>query len=745
MNIFTIVTTVANFLLNTSRVVKAIELCKECFIFLSNIGLGKETKFFKFFSMRINQQLLKGYCLIYDYTSAIEYGEKLFDAVHGFGDLFREGEGSLAMKLATLYKQQLKYKKARELFEKGLCIMKETGNRDGEATCYGFLGVFFHHLGQYNKFKEHVEKALKIRKEIGDKQGIAACYGNLGVVFECLGEYEKAREYIRKALSIRKEIGDRQGEATDYVNLGKIFGSIGDHTSNRDYLQKALTIQKEIGNRNGEAACYSNLGSVFYSLGEHAKSLEYLNKALFISKEINYRENEASCYQNLGITLLNLGEYVKGKEYINKSLTISKEIGDVEAEFSCYLNLAWTMVHEGNIQEAILNLFSSIQKCENMRSFLRDNDQLKVSFLDKHFSPYQLLSELFCNIGAPSKALYVIELGRARALTDLMSTKYFVGEQITMSPQSWTGIERIIEKGSYCTCLYISYYVLDIFLWILKANKPLRFRQIYANENFVTKGSVRNLNEFFGKNPFRKFHFLPHGHCEDRSLSLDARHVTPQSQKDSFATLRLVEQDEDDEDDKDQEPKPTLSLVYKMIIAPVADLLDEPEILIVPDRSLYKVPFAALKDESGKYLSETFRIRIAPSLTTLKLIQERPTDNCCETPALIVGDPDVSSVIELSQLPCARKEAEMIGGMLGVQPLLRHQATNLSVLEMMHSASLIHFAAHGDAERGEIALAPVRPINRILHHDDYVLTMSDIAQVQLQAKLVVLSCCYLAT
>ena len=34
-----------------------------------------------------------------------------------------------------------------------------------------------------------------------------------------------------------------------------------------------------------------------------------------------------------------------------------------------------------------------------------------------------------------------------------------------------------------------------------------------------------------------------------------------------------------------------------MLIAPVADLLEEPEIIIFPDRCLYKVPFAALKQE----------------------------------------------------------------------------------------------------------------------------------------------------
>ena len=56
----------------------------------------------------------------------------------------------------------------------------------------------------------------------------------------------------------------------------------------------------------------------------------------------------------------------------------------------------------------------------------------------------------------------------------------------------------------------------------------------------------------------------------------------------------------------------------------------------------------------------------------------------------------------------------------------------------------MHFAAHGNAERGEIALAPSPLTNRIPREEDYLLTMADISQVRLQAKLVVLSCCHSA-
>ena len=204
------------------------------------------------------------------------------------------------------------------------------------------------------------------------------------------------------------------------------------------------------------------------------------------------------------------------------------------------------------------------------------------------------------------------------------------------------------------------------------------------------------------------------------------------------------------EEAENLEPFPTLAECYQMIIAPVVEFLDEPELVIVPDRALYKVPFAALKDESERYLSQTYRIRIVPSFSTLGLIQDSPADYHSQTGALIVGDPAVGDVVymgrveNLCRLPSARKEAEMLGELRGAQPLLGEQATKQAVLQMIPSVSLIHFSAHGHAERGEIALAPQHPTNEVPCEKDCLLTMDDISQVQLRAKLVVLSCCHSA-
>ena len=648
----------------------------------------------------------------------------------------RKGEASSYGNLGNVFKCLGHYDKAKEYLQKGFLIRTEIGDRKGEASDYGNLGAVFQSLGQYHKAKRCLKTALDIKSEIGDKKGKASCYGNLGSVFESLGQYGEAEEYLKKALDIRTEIGDEEGKATDYGNLGTVFRSLGQYDKAREYFQKALDIRTEIGNRGGEAADYGNLGTVFQSLGQYGKAIEYLNKALVISTEIGDRKREAVDYGNLGTVFQSLGQYDKAKDYLQMALVIRTEIGDKEGEAADLTNLGIVSRTVGDykvseeclekalfisrdigdirrafqilLECAILYLFqneikdslSCLRQCigmyEELRYSLGANDEFKTSFLeDSGIFPYKLLSRLLCDTGNVHDALYVEELGRARGLSDLMAEKYSVQTHISANLKSWFSIEAFFRKNNNCICLYISYFQNQLHLWILKRSGVPHYKRISPEENMVQAGSPRGL-------PLSEF--------------LDV----------NFRSLGILS-----------------SLCYKMFIAPVYDLLEEPEIIIVPDPRLHKVPFAALREREGaEYLSETHRIRVIPSLTTLKIIQNSPEDYHSNTGALVIGNPKIDW---LQPLPYARREAEMVARLVGVPPLVEEEATKQAVLERITSVSLIHFAAHGSVERGEIALSPT-PIpnsrNAISEREDCVLTMTDVSRVKIRAKLVVLSCCH---
>ena len=94
------------------------------------------------------------------------------------------------------------------------------------------------------------------------------------------------------------------------------------------------------------------------------------------------------------------------------------------------------------------------------------------------------------------------------------------------------------------------------------------------------------------------------------------------------------------------------------------------------------------------------------------------------------------------QLPGAEEEVKMIGQILNIEPLTGKNATKDRVLSGLNSVSLVHIAAHGRTETGEIILSPnfsssaKRPKEK-----DFLLTMADVLDAKVHAKLVVLSCC----
>lgn len=180
---------------------------------------------------------------------------------------------------------------------------------------------------------------------------------------------------------------------------------------------------------------------------------------------------------------------------------------------------------------------------------------------------------------------------------------------------------------------------------------------------------------------------------------------------------------------------------YDLLIKPIADLLPtEPgsKLIIIPHRELAIVPFAALRDEEGKFLIDRYTLAFAPSVSVLAEAARRPKTS--NGPALIVGNPNPMPD-NLRPLPGSEKEAQAIAQTLNAKPLIGSQATESKVKEQIDQASLLHFATHGILPRTTaagldswLALAPSGD-------EDGQLTISEIFDRNLKAQLAVLSAC----
>ena len=195
-----------------------------------------------------------------------------------------------------------------------------------------------------------------------------------------------------------------------------------------------------------------------------------------------------------------------------------------------------------------------------------------------------------------------------------------------------------------------------------------------------------------------------------------------------------------------QDDSDALKTFHDMIIAPLSDWITGDELIIVPDGPSFLIPYAALVDHHSRYLSETLRIRLAPSLTSLWLLTECPEGYHRPSGALLVGNPWVETVRikgcnPFPPLPAGEREVQMIGQIINTEPLTGKNATKDQVLSRLNSVSLVHIAAHGRSGTGEIILSPNIASSKRPKQEDFLLTMADVLNAPLRAKLVVLSCC----
>ena len=659
-----------------------------------------------------------------DFQKAIEYHERHLKISKEVGD--RAGEGKAYCNLGNAYDSLGDFQKAIEYQERHLKISKEVGDRAGEGKAYGDLGNAYESLGDFQKAIEYHERYLKISTEVGDRVGEGKTYCNLGNAYLNLGDFQKAIDYQKRYLKISKEVGDRAGKGRAYGNLGAAYRNLGDFQKAIEYHERHLKVSKEVGDRAGEGGAYGNLGVAYHSLGYFQKAIEYHERGLKISKEVGDRAGEGKAYCNLGNAYHSLGDFQKAIEYYERHLTISKGVGDRVGEGKAYCNLGNAYHSLEEFQKAVQYYKNSVIAFDHIRGNLISQDEWKISLKSTYDHINLRLWVLQFKEGKVIEALLTADQGRAQALNDLLEFKYGLKG---LRPEIGTFCARPSDFASYLppNTAFMGISEGGIVLWVNEKEKEIKTRRTEIDIPVTT------YFQFLLETTHKEIGVRADVNCEDRSLSnpSDKKLAEERSSKPKSCPLYFQTN--------------SLQTFYNTVIDPIRDLLHSDEVVIVPQGPLCLAPYAAFMDLKSKYLCETFRIRLLPSLSCLRLIQNCPADWHRKTGALLVGDPWVQEVTTLEQLEWAEKEVQMIGEILQTVPLVGKQATKDEVLRRISSVALVHIAAHGKMETGEIALAPNTTRSSVNPaREDYLLTMKDILKAQIRARLVVLSCCHSA-
>lgn len=186
--------------------------------------------------------------------------------------------------------------------------------------------------------------------------------------------------------------------------------------------------------------------------------------------------------------------------------------------------------------------------------------------------------------------------------------------------------------------------------------------------------------------------------------------------------------------------------LFDVLIRPVAaELRGRRRLTIVPDRELYRAPFAALLDRAtGRYLVEDYEINTVPSAGFFAAASARRARASRHAGALVVGDPllDSADAGALPPLPGAGREARAVAALHAGSALLSGaNARRGAVLGLLGERSIFHFAGHAvfNARQPELSYLALAPDG---DGESGVLRAQDIAALRLsKVDVVVLSAC----
>ena len=182
--------------------------------------------------------------------------------------------------------------------------------------------------------------------------------------------------------------------------------------------------------------------------------------------------------------------------------------------------------------------------------------------------------------------------------------------------------------GIPCNTIFVSFQVGVINTWVIQNDNNVHKRGKEAGD-FNTLGEVLNSVNRLVDSTFDAIGVRGGIKCEDRSLEKLRSPSKALNQEPPCDKTSLRSQEHQ------------LRRLYDIIIDPIADLIHGDKITIVPEGPLWLAPFAAFMDSNSRFLSESFRIRVTPSLTCLRadvfyfLCCTRKR-NVCVTPSLIV-------------------------------------------------------------------------------------------------------------
>ena len=689
--------------------------------------------------------------------------------------------------LGLIYRKLGQFDLSISYFNDSLSRLQKIGDLKWVNQVRRYLARTYYERNDFSAQMDHSLRAFDLAIQDKDAYGIALANFNLGVAHEELELYEQADGFYKKGYAISETVtylppkADLPGLINDLIRreASNCF-ALGDYRCSIEKYSGLVAKARQANSPVQQVIALNLLANAYHEAGDLEKASQACHESLAISEANKFKLPLIQTYRVLGYIHSDRNDHSRAVEFIEQARALAEATKNKAIE-GVYLSEGIICHAAGRHQQARAAYDKAIKLIEERQAIAPVNVESGPAVIRYQYPPFARMIALLASQGQKLEALNYSERAKGRYLFDLLSNANTNGQ--FAEPADLNKQQKLIDQ----------ILALEIQLAAAKFPTPsdnarletLQAQMLQAKESLKSVESTiktstmkiaeqrpekLNLTESdllallpddktalaqFTVGKTQTFLFVatkPANRLDLQIYPINLGRLQLQSRVEDF---RQLIENLNQTTDLDLAAR---SLHDDLFSQAQEQLKSVNSLIVVPDASLWELPFQALKTSDNRYLIQKHAISYAPSFNLLKRFSQSPKKVSAQSTAklLAFGNPALNQSQtqastdglmneSLSSLPEAEKQVEQIRRLYGLQKsrtFIRGQATEERFKLLAPNYSIIHLAAHGlynDLEpmRSRIVLSQIGNKPGV----DGYLEASEIAKIKLNADLVILSAC----
>jgi len=633
----------------------------------------------------------------------------------------------------------------------GLAREMELGYQ--ESWVLNNMGIIYLDRGDFENARKVLEEAEELI-QLYNMPGDIGVYTNLGSLFLQTNDLKKAENYITRVLRLATNLNYPLTIADAWMNLGVVYNNEERYKDALAAYNEAMKIYEKLNIQPRIAALMNNIATLNQHQGYLELALESQLEALRIHQELNMPFDLALDYGNLGTIYLDMKEVTKSEEYFKKSLELAQKLNYSQMIWYCQTGLGRILLEQGKREESLVYFKQAIDILEGLREKLT-SAEMKRGFFENKLLAYDLTIEVLWDLGRFEEAFNYTERARARSFLDILGgtilkVKDEDKEMVNRLQDLETRIVSLQEKERQERAKPVEEQNTAYLEELQKILEKLQqsYLQVKEDLNYYSPevASLVTINPLtldkvktvLGE----EIIFLDYYITGDRILVWVVEQEGIKTKEISIKDINLNKKVEEARkaftDAKGEyDYQKICEELYRILFTPVKTLIgNKTTIGIIPHRSLFYLPFQALKGEDG-FLVDQYNLFYVPSASVYSYCLGKNRGN--QESYLGFGNPSFEGK-DLPSLPLSAEEVKIAAQNFPYNDVfIDKEATETKFKEICSDFDVIHLSTHGLAD-------DQRPLYSIIclakdEQNNGEVRAYEVFSLDLKANLVALGAC----